>query len=455
MKKLISFLINNESKLKISSKDIKKGDVFIALPGGKTHGNFYIQDAFDRGAFYAVTDKTLKNSIMNENILKVKNIFDFLLKIAKQKRELFKGIVIGITGSVGKTSVKENLYYLLKNNFKVSASIKSYNNYLGVLISLININLKSHFAIFEIGTNNFNEIKKLTTLIKPSQAIITNIFPTHLEKLLSTKNIAIEKSDIFKKKYNPNIDLVILPINNTDEKFLIDKAKEEKINTILSFGKGKNSNLKINSVKKNKIKSYKINILFEDINFNFLINKNHFYKINNFLICFLIFHYNKINLDYFYNFTEDMPLITGRGLEREIILNQQKITLIDESYNASPQTMKVCIQIFDEIKLKKNQKKYLILGDMKELGKNQLEYHIKLLKLIHRKKILNVIVCGKLMKLALKEINETKIMCFMTMELIFSFLKKNISNNDIILIKGSNSSLSNKLCKKIIKLENK
>ena len=99
----------------------------------------------------------------------------FLLSTAKIKRNIFKGKVIGITGSVGKTTLKENLKYFISQTSTVSVSIKSYNNYLGVLISLININLSSSFAIFEIGTNNFEEIKNLTSIIMPSQIIITNI----------------------------------------------------------------------------------------------------------------------------------------------------------------------------------------------------------------------------------------------------------------------------------------
>ena len=95
----------------------------------------------------------------------------------------------------------------------------------------------SDFAIFEIGTNNFYEIKKLTSIIMPQQVIVTNIFPTHLESFKKTRNIAIEKSDIFNLKYNPEIELLILPNSNSDESFLYDHAKKMKISKILTVGK--------------------------------------------------------------------------------------------------------------------------------------------------------------------------------------------------------------------------
>jgi len=202
--KITRYIFNNSNKIKINSKDIKKNDIFIALKGAKYHGNNFIDDAFKFGAKYCITDKKYSESKKKENILFVKNIYSYLKNTSVQKRSFFNGEVIGITGSAGKTSLKEYLSFFLKKKYKVSSSIKSYNNNLGVMISILNMNINSNFAIFEMGTNNFNEIKDLTKLVKPSQIFITNILSTHLENFKNKKNIALEKSDIFKKKYNPN-----------------------------------------------------------------------------------------------------------------------------------------------------------------------------------------------------------------------------------------------------------
>ena len=149
-KRITSYLIVNSKKIKIHSKDIKKGDVFIALKGSKNHGNAYIENAFSNGAKYVVSDKIL-DKYLNNNILKVNNIFDYLENIAIKKRNLFKGNVIAITGSIGKTSIKEFLNFFLSSEGIISASIKSYNNYLGVLVSLINMDKDSVFSIFEVS----------------------------------------------------------------------------------------------------------------------------------------------------------------------------------------------------------------------------------------------------------------------------------------------------------------
>ncbi len=446
---LKKYLFNNSNKVKINSKDISKGDVFIALSGEKNHGNQYISEAVSNGAKYIVTSKLPKNLNKN-NIVIVKNTLKFLENVAKEKRQKYKGTIVGVTGSIGKTSVKENLNYFLSKYFNVSASIKSYNNYLGVVISLLNLNLKSKFSIFEIGTNNFNEIKKLSSIVQPSQVIITNIFPTHLEKLINTKNIAKEKSDIFNLKYNPNVELAILSNNNVDEEYIIKKAIKYKNFKVMSFGKNKTSNMQIHKIENIDNNYSKIFIRYNLRSFDFIITNSHLHKINNILICLLFFIFNKINLNILLDSIKDIPLLEGRGLISKIKINDKIFNLIDESYNASPQTMKVSIDYFNDINIKNNQKRIMILGEMKELGNNSIKFHIDLLEYLSKKNFDHVIICGDLMQIALKKTNNTKILFMKNVELIIEYINKIICNEDIILIKGSNSSLTNELAKKLL-----
>lgn len=450
-KKLKNYILQNFDKIKINSKEILNGDIFVALPGNNNHGAIYINEALDRGAKYVITDTVIKKSNTNENIIVIKKILIFLKLIAEEKRNLFLGKVIGITGSIGKTSVKENLKFFLKDSYKVSVSIKSYNNFLGVVISLLNFNLASDYAIFEIGTNDFHEIRNLVKIIKPSQVIITNIYPTHLEKLINTKNIAKEKSDIFNPIYNKNLKLAILPNNNKDENFILKKAYKLKSFNILSFGKAYNSDIKISKIEYlNDIYS-KIYLKYIDKQLNFVINNNQISRINNIMICFCIFIFNKIDLNIFSSLSRNIPLIEGRGLHQDIIIDKKRIKFIDESYNASPQSMKVTIDYFNDLKLEQNQKKYLILGDMKELGENSIMYHRNLIRYLNNKKLGNIIICGELMQSALgKKVNKS-VKLMLDKCKILDYLKKNLSNNDIVLIKGSNSSITNDIAKDLIK----
>lgn len=451
MKEINKYLIHNHNKAKINSQNISKGDVFLALAGIKTHGNNYILDALKNGARYVLTDIRFDGMPINKNIIVVKNIHNYLLEIAIIKRKLFKGKVIGVTGSVGKTSVKENLQYLLSPFFKVSASIKSYNNLLGVVISLINADLLSDFLIFEMGTNNFSEIKELTSVVMPSQIIITNILPTHLEKLINTKNIAKEKADIFNPKYNSKVELAILPNENIDEQFLVKIAKKNKIKNIQTFGGKSKLCLKIKKIRNINKQFVMVSLEYENSIIDLTINNNQIYKLNNILICFLIFKYNKLDFSFFLSKIKKIPLLVGRGKHSKIIFYKKKINFIDESYNASPETMKNCVSYFIDLEIKKNKKKILILGDMKELGKHELKFHVEILNYVSQKKIENVIICGELMQLALSKLNDNNILHMTNINDIFQYLKKIINNDDIILIKGSNSSLTNKLSEEFLK----
>ncbi len=450
MKKLTEYLINNFDKVKIHSSYLDKGDVFVALAGKNNHGNDFIQVAIKKGAKYIITDQKPDLNSRNKKIIVVKNSLKFLKEISIKKRKLYNGKVIGITGSIGKTSIKENLKFFLTPYFIISASIKSYNNYLGVIISLINLNLKSDFAIFEIGTNDFFEIRRLTSLVKPSQVIISNIYQTHLEKLITTRNIAIEKSDIFNPKYNSLTKLLIIPNEKLDEKFIINKAKKSNIKNIISIGKSSNSDLKILSLKNKKDLSINVKVKNDEEIINFYINKSQIHRINNIICCLAIFIYNKINLRYFTSLTNEIPEIEGRGKINQINLNKKKINLIDESYNASPQSMKTCISYFKDIKTRKEQKKLLILGDMKELGDNSLEYHIEILEYLVTKKLSDVIICGELLKIALDKICNKNILSMNDINSIIEFAKNNLNDNDIVLIKGSNSSITRNLALKLL-----
>ena len=363
--KIKKYIFNNSNKIKINSKDIKKNDIFLALNGKKYHGNKFLFDAFKFGAKYCITDKKYKNSKKKENILFVENIYSYLKNISVQKRSLFNGEVIGITGSAGKTSLKEYLSFFLKKKYKVSASIKSYNNNLGVMISILNMNINSNFAIFEIGTNNFNEIRDLTKLVMPSQIFITNILSTHLENFKNKKNIAIEKSDIFKKKYNPNAQRLFFHMNSKEEKIINSIAKSEKLTNVIKIGKIGLDGY-INTIKDYKSK-YKIGLKILNKKFLLILDQYDNSQINNLIFVLAFCILNKINTNVIFKQKIKLPKIDGRGAIYKIKINNINIQLIDQSYNANPETMIQSIRNFSKI----NNKKYqtiLILGEMNELG---------------------------------------------------------------------------------------
>jgi len=449
--KIIEYILNKYEKIKINSKEIKKGDIFLALKGKNFHGNKYIDESIKNGAKYCITDKKTKSK--NKNILIIKNTLFFLEKIAKIKRSYYKGNIIGVTGSAGKTTLKENLSFFLKKNFKISKSIKSYNNLLGVLISILNLNLKSKYAIFEIGTNNFGEIAKLTFLIKPKQIFITNIQSTHLMNFKNKKNIAIEKSNIFFKKYNSESKILYL-INQSSEEELINKyAIKEKIK-VIKVGE-RYSKIYLKTVERKK--NYFLLLFFLKNKFYTLKTKHYFsHQIKNLLFCLCFFVENKIDTKVIFKYYDRLPAVEGRGKIHNLTINNSKIKFIDETYNANPDTMIQCIKYFDEIKYNKYEK-ILILGDMNELGNQSIHLHLKIIEFLSNYKFHNVILCGKFFKSAVNKLkkNNMNYIILTSKKNLYNHVNKYFHKKAIIMAKCSNNTEVNRFAKKLIKLGDK
>lgn len=447
------YIVNSSNKIKIHSKDIKKNDIFLALKGSNYHGNKYINDAINAGAKYCITDKELKGTKSSKKILLVVNIQKFLIDLSDKKRSSYNGKVIGITGSAGKTSLKEYLKFFLGKKFKVSASIKSYNNNLGVMISILNMNLKSDYAIFEMGTNNFFEIRKLTNLVKPTQIFITNILSTHLENFKNKRNIAIEKSDIFKKKYNPLAEILIFQKRSKEEMLIYNIAKKEKLKKLIKIGTKKDE-CYIQKVKKMQSK-YEITLKLFNKNYKILLSEYEEKTISNLLFVFTFFILNKISTKIIINNNFRILKVDGRGSVHNFILNNFKIKLIDESYNANPETMVESIKNFSIIKNQKRDK-ILILGNMNELGLKSQVMHIKVIKEIEKYQFDEVILSGDFFKKALNMFSKLKnsYVYKNNSQNIMSYLKKNIHKNAIIMAKCSNKTEVNKFVN-FIKLKKK
>ena len=440
------YLISNSNKIKINSQNIIEGDVFCALQGSNSHGNKYISNALSKRTKYVITDRKWDENI-NKNILKVQNTFDFLYRVAIKKRNQFNGKVIAITGSVGKTSIKEFLKFFLSSEGIISASIKSYNNYLGVLVSLINMDNESVFSIFEIGTNNFNEIKKLSSLVLPQQVIISNIYPTHLESFGSTRNIAVEKSHLMNPTYNPNVELVVLPNSNKDEVYLKELAKKYSISSIITFGNQNRADYSIEKIEKNHNFLSKVTFKTPLRKIKFKTSTSFKHQILNMLISIIVYDYNHLNIENFLDKTNNIPFIEGRGLFHNIIIGKRDVILIDESYNASPVSIKNCIDYFENFEVNQDQRKLIIIGEMLELGEMSKKFHREIISKVIKSSIDVIIFCGDIYKEVLIQLNlESQNVFHFSEELkILNFLNNNILKNDIILAKGSNSSRINKL----------
>ena len=428
--------------LSIDSRLVKKNDLFITIKGKKNDGNKYVPHALKKGAKLIISSK--KNKKYNKKIIKVDNEINFLQKFAYKKRDRTNSKIIAITGSAGKTSLKSLLRELLQNFGDTLCSPKSYNNHLGVPLSLSQLSVDHKYGIFEVGMSKSGEINKLSKLIRPHIAIITNIGEAHIENFKNLRGIAKAKGEIIE-----NIEKNGTIILNRDDKyfrFLEKKAKLKNLK-ILSFGLNKKSDVYPISVLKRKGHNL-LNIKVKNSNVR-LKTKN--INIYNILASLTLIQELNLDLKKLSNCFKKVDPIEGRGKIHIISRYSKKFKLVDESYNANPLSVKTAIKNFNSIK-KEKFKKYLILGDMLELGKKSKILHEGLSRVINNSDIDKVFVKGDKTLDTFKKIHKHKRGNIFQQDEDIDFTLNNIiSNNDYLMIKGSNATGLNNFCKKMIR----
>ncbi len=428
--------------LAIDSRDVKKDNLFLAIKGKNNDGNKFISKAIKKGASYVVSSKNNKNN--KNKIIKVDNPITFLNKFAKLKRENCNAKILAITGSTGKTSLKNILNILLQKYSNTYASPRSFNNHYGVPVSLSNLNPEHQFGVFEVGMSKAGEINQLSKMIKPNLAIITNIAEAHIENFINIKGIAKAKSEILNNIQNNGA--VIL---NRDDKFfnyLNEKAQSKNIK-VITFGKSKQSDVHLIKIKKHgAIKKIIIRVKNEILELR--VKDIHIYNVLASLAVLKEFGLDfQKTIQVFKNFQPS----EGRGRIHKIKRYKKNFTLIDESYNANPFSVKNALNNLSAIK-KDKFKKYLLLGDMLELGKKSEIYHKELSRLINSSDIDKVFVKGEKTLFTYKNLKKEKRgNIFQCNGDVDSILRNIIANNDYLMIKGSNATGLNIISKSMIR----
>ena len=434
--RLLNLILKNKKLYKfdgiaLDSRDVKKDNLFLAIKGKINDGNKFISKALKKGASFIVSSQ-IKNNY-RKKILKIDNEINFLNNFARLKRNNCNAKIIAITGSAGKTSLKNLLNTLLQKFGNTFASPRSYNNHFGVPLSLSNLKTSHKYGVFEVGMSKAGEINNLSKLIRPNIGIITNIGEAHIENFNHIKDIAKAKSEIINNIEN-NGSIIL----NHDDKFfnyLNSIAKKKKIK-VVTFGKKKKSDIHLIKIKKfNDIDIIMINVRGQIVEVK---AKN--INIYNILCSLAVLNELGLDINQIIKMYKSFEPSNGRGKIHKIKRYKKIFKLIDESYNANPLSVKTAINNLKAIK-KNKFKKYLLLGDMLELGKKSEFYHKNLSRLINSSDIDKVFVKGEKTLFTYKNLKKEKrgniIQCDQDIDLI---LKNIITNNDYLMIKGSNAT---------------
>jgi len=404
-----------------------------------------VNHAFKNKASIAVVNRIQKKFQVNRQI-KVGNTLKFLTNFSKIFRTNISTNLIAITGSCGKTTLKELLGETLGTISKVSISPKSYNNKYGVPLSLLNIRENDEFGVLEVGMDKKGEIDYLTRIIKPEVSVITNINFAHAKNFKNIKQIAMAKSEIIQ-----NTKLGGFVVLNADDNFFnLHKRIAIKNNLrFISFGiRNKNSNVKFLGIK-NKGKYFQLYIQVNRLKKYFLVSNNFHNNIYNILAALAIMsiyiNISQLSKNIFLKF----KVPQGRGDLSKIRIFKKNINLVDESYNSNPLSLKSAILNYDKI-ISKKFKKYLLLGDMLELGKHSKKLHQSIAAIINKTNIDKVFIKGRNMKFMFEKLSDSKKgRVLFNKSQIIDLIRNDLNNNDNLMVKASNATGFNKIIKEI------
>ena len=389
-------------------------DVFVALKGEKFDGHDFVKAVIDSGCPLVIVDHLIDGVAVKKQIV-VEDTLQAYGKIGAYNRSLFKGIVIGLTGSAGKTTTKEEIKFILSHFGKVYATPGNHNNFIGVPESLCGLDMDADYAVIEMGMSAKGEISRLTSYVRPDIAIVTNVYPMHIEFFENFEGIARAKAEIF-EGLRPNGTAII----NEDTNFadvLLAKAREADAK-ILTFGKNNHPAAAFKTAEDGE-----------------------HYLYNAWCVLSVV---EALGLDVVKaaSYIKDFGALDGRGRKHVLNLPGGRGTyiLIDDSYSGQPEAMKLALQTLD--KMQTNGRKIAVLGKMAELGALSKEKHVEIGQAAAQTSVDVVVgVCPEMKDMLAQLPPRIKTFYFEDKTPVTEFLLNELlQNGDIVLIKGARYS---------------
>lgn len=415
----------------IDSRLAKEGDVFIAIKGEKSDGHNYVSEILDNISV-AIVEK-IPNGCENrrEKLILVENSLQAIKDLASYNRERTKAKIIAVTGSVGKTSTKEQLKLAFEGLGKIHCSVGNYNSQISCPLSIASMPIDTEYGIFELGMSYSGEMSVLSKIVRPHLSIITNIAPCHAENFDSVEDIARAKAEIFIGMEKEGV--AILNADSEYYNILEEEAKKSGIERIKTFGEKDSWDSTMKGCTRiGSVSEIDAKILSEDIHYRMSANGKH-HAINSVAVLTAVAIMN-LDLKEAVLGLEVFGSIKGRGKVSALSFFGKKIELIDESYNASPISVKAALSVLGSTSSKR---RIAVLADMYELGDIAEDAH-KELSYDVVSNLDKIITVGPLMKGLYDTLPDDKTLAhFENYEQVMRAMPDLVDNGDCVLVKGS------------------
>jgi len=413
------------------SREVGPGDLFIAMPGTVFDGHEFVDAAFKAGAAGVIVSQPA-----NGPHVLVEDTFAALEALGRASRKRSRATIIGVTGSVGKTSTKEALFAALDRNRpgKVHRSVKSYNNHTGVPLSLSRMPRDAEFAVLEMGMNNKGEIAALTRQVRPHVTVITAIAPAHIENLGSMEAIADAKAEIFEGLEAGGT--AIVP-NDTPHRDRLVRAARRHADPIITFGGGDADVHAVHAVTAEGGGSL-ISAALLERELTFTISQRGEHWVTNSLAVLAAVEAVGADVAVAGLALADLGGLKGRGQRHMIEIRGGQVLLIDESYNANPASMAATLKSLGEEP--EVTRRVAVLGPMRELGEHSAQLHAGLAPALRNAHVDQLILIGDEMRpLAEKVIGNISLDLVANVDEATEALRRIVRAGDAVLVKASNS----------------
>ena len=421
----------NASGVVIDTRILEPGNIFAALKGENIDGHDLIEQAFISGASACIIEKVYFEEIIgkfpDKSFIVTNDNIEALGKLANHHRRRFEYPVMGVGGANGKTTTKEMIATVLSEEFRVLKTYGNYNNKIGVPLMLLQMSDEYDIAILEIGTNTPGEIYDLSNIVEPTHALITNIGKEHLEFLIDLDGVELEETYLFAKVRSDGFAFV-----NYDDVRL--KLYGHVLGRFITYGIDEHAQFRCEYTLNDELNPI-VTVMKPEGNFIVNMQTVGYASALNAIAAIAVGDYFGVESDKIIKSLENFePLEGSSGYGRMALSEINGIRIINDTYNANPDSMSAALKNLEMIKIKG--RKYAVLGDMRELGIAAPQEHYNIIE-IGLSVSDKVLVTGYEMIAASKRFNSDKLMTFSSNEIIAEYLKNNLLPGDCVLVKGS------------------
>jgi len=437
--KVLSGNIENKyvSSIATDSRTNMPNGLFVAIKGENTDGHKYIESATRNGAVAVLVSDDTQEYIDDVVYIKVDDTIKGLQDLASWYRLKFNIPVVAITGSVGKTTTKDMIASVLEMEYKVLKTEGNFNSEIGAPMTVLRLNNSHEVAVIEMGMDHLRQIAKISEIVKPDTAVITNIGVAHIEYLKTRENILKAKCEVFENLAKDGVAIL-----NADDDMLVKVDNSFKK---IWYGASTNADIRVENVTVDyKEGAVKAELYLQEDKYDLVIPGLSHHLVYSAMSAIAVGLRYNIAMDKILN---GVANYTHTKMRMDLYKLQDDVLVIDDTYNANPDSMK---SLIDTVKKADTENKILIIGDMLELGDQSIKLHADVLQYALDNGITKIFVTGDNMKLACQMLKDTNIVQYETKEDLIQDIEQIVVKNSIIAIKASRGMKFENITKEIL-----